>query len=407
MANINGVDQETLNKINSQFTASSAVNNAKNLNDTTLNDLISYSKKSSSVVDQNTKNRMNAQFKMSSNTQNAINLTQNLLNQLTNYKGRYADQIDGLINQIANRDPFSYNADTDVLFQNALASAMRSGQTAMKDTMGQAAMLTGGYGSSYATRAGASAYNQFIDSAYDNLPQYYNMALNAYEAEGNRLNQNLAMYKDADADEYNKLANSYSANADNANTLYNREYQAWSDDVNNAYRYASQLMDEYSMGLQAKNAAYGAASQNYGTLYGQEYNAWNDMVKNAYSTASMQNNDYWSQAQLAENQRQFNASLAEQQRQFNASLAAKSSGGGSGLANGQGEPNSLTRKDVTAGMIAEAREQFTKGGDYLVNEYIDWMRYAGFNDDAINYVNNQLTSLRQKNTGYVSKNGNF
>ena len=40
--------------------------------------------------------------------------------------------------------------------------------------------MTGGYGSTYATTAGNQAYNAFIEDAYDNLPQYYQMAMEAY-----------------------------------------------------------------------------------------------------------------------------------------------------------------------------------------------------------------------------------
>ena len=84
--------------------------------------------------------------------------------------------------QIQNREDFEYDVDKDPLFQQALASAMNSGKTAMQDTIGQASALTGGYGSTYATSVGNQAYNAYIEDAYNNLPEYYNMALQAYQA---------------------------------------------------------------------------------------------------------------------------------------------------------------------------------------------------------------------------------
>ena len=79
--------------------------------------------------------------------------------------------------QIQNRDKFSYDVDNDVLFQQYLASSMASGKTAMQDTMGQASALTGGYGSTYATSAANQQYNAYIQDAYNNLPEYYQMAM--------------------------------------------------------------------------------------------------------------------------------------------------------------------------------------------------------------------------------------
>lgn len=154
----------------------------------------------------------------------AMEYTNNLLQQMSSGRTSYTDQINSLMNQIQNRNPFSYDADRDTLFQNSLQSAMRDGKIAMQDTMGQAASLTGGYGSTYATSAANQAYNGYIQDAYANLPDYYNLALEAYNMEGQNLQNQLGMYMDADNTEYNRLANAYSANMQNAANMYDREY---------------------------------------------------------------------------------------------------------------------------------------------------------------------------------------
>lgn len=188
---------------------------------------------------------LNSQFQVSQAYQQAMDYTNSLLQQLNGGKTTYSDQISQLISDYQNRDKFAYNADTDPMFQQALASAMRSGKTAMQDTMGQAAALTGGYGSSYATGVGQNAYNQYVQEAYDMLPEYYQIALDAYEREGQSMLNQLTMMDNADSKEYDRLNNAYNMNYNNAQNMYSQEYGAWQDNVNNAYNYAGLLNSDY------------------------------------------------------------------------------------------------------------------------------------------------------------------
>ena len=49
-----------------------------------------------------------------------------------------------------NREDFQYDVNADALYQQYKDRYVELGKDAMEDTMGQAAALTGGYGSSYA-----------------------------------------------------------------------------------------------------------------------------------------------------------------------------------------------------------------------------------------------------------------
>lgn len=89
----------------------------------------------------------------------------------------YQDILDAYLGNLGN---FSYNPNTDAMYQSYLATMQNLGQRAMKDTMGQASALTGGYGSSYAQNAGGNAYNQYLESAGQAMPTFYNMAYNQY-----------------------------------------------------------------------------------------------------------------------------------------------------------------------------------------------------------------------------------
>lgn len=61
------------------------------------------------------------------------------------------------------------------------------GKLAMMDTMGQAAALTGGYGSSYGQAVGQQAYQRNLQALMDKAPELYQLALNQHNAEGDEL----------------------------------------------------------------------------------------------------------------------------------------------------------------------------------------------------------------------------
>lgn len=142
----------------------------------------------------------------------------NNLSQQFNYsrQGEYTKAL----NDVANRGPFKYDINDDQLFQNAKEQYMQMGKTAMADTIGQASAMTGGYGNSYATTAGAQAYNAHIQQLNNSIGDYYKMALQAYDTESNRLSGVLNAFQTdrgleqsewkGNWDVYNNLYNSYS-----------------------------------------------------------------------------------------------------------------------------------------------------------------------------------------------------
>lgn len=75
------------------------------------------------------------------------------------FQSQYEDQISSILDSILNNPKFSYTADdlaNDDLYQMYRESYTKQGDKAMRDTMGNAAALTGGYGSTYATAGGAA-----------------------------------------------------------------------------------------------------------------------------------------------------------------------------------------------------------------------------------------------------------
>lgn len=101
----------------------------------------------------------------------------------------YAAQLNSLYDQIINRKPFQYDLNGDLLYRQTADEYTQLGQQAMRDTMGTAASLTGGYGNSYADQVGNQAYQQYLTALNQQIPSYYDRAFQAYQAEGDRLLQ--------------------------------------------------------------------------------------------------------------------------------------------------------------------------------------------------------------------------
>lgn len=127
------------------------------------------------------------------------------------YESTWQGQIDSLLNGILNREKFSYNQDADPMYRLYRDSYVTQGRNAMRDTMGQATALSGGYGSSYAQTAGQQAYQNHLQQLHSTVqPQLYNMALAAWNAENDAANNRLAALQQAENAAYNRWSDDYS-----------------------------------------------------------------------------------------------------------------------------------------------------------------------------------------------------
>lgn len=122
----------------------------------------------------------------------------------TPYEGKYDQQLADLYNQIVQRKPFEYSSEDDMLYQMYKQRYTDQGKTAMRDTMGQAAALTGGYGSSYGQAVGQQTYDEYLKGLNDLLPQLYDRAYQRYAQEGDRLTQQYGLLSDLDSRDYSR-----------------------------------------------------------------------------------------------------------------------------------------------------------------------------------------------------------
>lgn len=154
------------------------------------------------------------------------------------YKDSYSSQLQDVYNSIVNREKFSFDVNSDAMYQQYKDQYIAQGKLAMADTMGQAAAMNGGYGSSYGQSVGQQAYQGYMQQLNDRVPELYGMALDRYNQEGQDMLNQYAMLGDMADDEYAKYQdslNKYYRDVDmaraEADKAYDRGYGAYRDSV--------------------------------------------------------------------------------------------------------------------------------------------------------------------------------
>ena len=135
--------------------------------------------------------------------------------------GKWDEQIADVYNKIVQRQPFEYSTEDDMLYKMYEQKYTQQGKQAMRDSMGQAAALTGGYGSSYGQAVGQQNYDAYMQELNALLPELFDRAYQQYAAEGDRLTQQYGLLTDMDSRDYNRFATQYGMNVDAYNRLMN------------------------------------------------------------------------------------------------------------------------------------------------------------------------------------------
>lgn len=195
------------------------------------------------------------------------------------YSSRYSSQIDALLDSVLNREGFSYDVESDPLYQQYRKQYIREGDRAMRDTMGNAAALTGGYGSSYGTTAGSQAYDYYLSQLNDRVPELEQLAYQKYQDEGtallNRLSalqamedQDYSRYRDQMNDYYNDRTFDYQKEQD---ALSQKNWQAQFDyqKEQDALSQKNWLM-QYNASL-SKSSGSGGSGSKAGSSHSEMY----------------------------------------------------------------------------------------------------------------------------------------
>lgn len=158
------------------------------------------------------------------------------------FSSDYDEQIADIYDKIVNREAFKYDYASDPLYGVYKDQYVQGGKQAMKDTMGQAAALTGGYGSSYGQAVGQQQYDAYLQRLNDVLPTLYGQAFDVYNAEGDRLQREFAL----------------------AGAMRDTEYQQFRDEVGD-----QQYADAWNLQQAESRGQYGDFG-GYANLYGDD-----------------------------------------------------------------------------------------------------------------------------------------
>lgn len=210
-------------------------------------------------------------------TQAQKTLQEHQQNKPGEYQSQWSEKLNGLLDKITNRKSFRYDANADALYQQYKNQYAQHGKQAMMDTIGQASALTGGYGNSYAQTAGQQTYQGYLQNINEMLPQYYEMALNRYNSEGDALlNQYglLSDREDSDYSRYTDRVNRYYSDLDRYRNAYDNErsfdYGQYRDQVSDdesARQLAQQQVDYLiSLGANVPDDLLAASGYNSGYL---------------------------------------------------------------------------------------------------------------------------------------------
>ena len=241
------------------------------------------------------------------------------------YQSTWQDQVNSIIDQILNRKDFSYDLNSDALYQQYKDQYTALGKLAMQDTMGQVAAMTGGYGNSYASTVGNQAYQSYLSQLNEVVPELYGMALDKYNQEGQELYNQYGILSDQENQDYGR---------------YQDEYNQWQNELLRLYdQYNTERNFDYGKYTDERDFAYGTYADDKSYAYDEYRNAIAD--------------EQWQQ-QFDEQVRQYNEQMAFSKQQYNDSKAASQSGASSSGSSSKkpssssSSENSSTNKGNTA-----------------------------------------------------------
>ena len=164
------------------------------------------------------------------------------------YAGTFEGQLNDIFDKIQNREKFSYDVNADPLYQSYKDQYIQGGKLAMKDTMGQAAALTGGYGNTYGQQVGQQAYNAYLKNLSAVIPELYDRAYGVYKDEGDDLKDQFTLAGAMRDTEYGR---------------YRDDLGDWEQDRDLAIR---REQEDYNRRKAEETAAYQRQQQAYANL---------------------------------------------------------------------------------------------------------------------------------------------
>ena len=291
-------------------------------------------------------------------------LQQQLSKRPGEYQSQWQDKLDELLGKIQNREPFQYDLNGDAFYQQYKDRYIQQGKQAMMDTIGQAAALTGGYGSSYAQTAGQQTYQGYLQGLNDKIPELYQLALDVYDREGQDLYDQLALTGDRENQDYRRYRDDLSD--------YNAELdRIWS-------QYVTERDTDYDRYAEERDYGYQLSTENRKYAY--------DTAMTMIAAGLMPGDQMLADAGL---------SKADAQAMVSAYLAQAAASGGGGSSGGDGsrssersdtpietEPQGVddaTYKNIRNTVVLTARYKGDAEAVKILQQYADQLSTAQLN----------------------------
>ena len=199
------------------------------------------------------------------------------------YQSQWQAKQQQAADEVMNRQKFQYNMSADPVYQQYKEQYQRQGKLAMRDTIGQAAAMNGGYGSSYAQMAGQQAYNGQLQQLNDRMPELYQLALEKYQMEGQAAMDRYNLASQMESQDYGRYKDNLAAwqtERDYTTGRYDNErsvdYNMWADMDEREYsRYLDQqklakAQVDYLLSIGVKPDAELLELAGYGNQYIQK-----------------------------------------------------------------------------------------------------------------------------------------
>lgn len=283
---------------------------------------------------------------------------------------RANDQATAIYDKIMNRGEFAYDVNKDKLYQQYRDLYAQMGRSAMEDTMGQAAALTGGYGSTYSQNAGQQAYNAYLQKLNEVVPELYNAAYNRYNQEGQ------------------DLMNLYSMARSNADSAYERDYNQW---YNRLQLERSDEDTTYNRQQTEENRRLAQEEMDYK----RKQNAWSRLSSLITKTGYQPSNEELAAAGMSSNEAAY-LQQYYQQKLAAASKKSKGSGGKSKRSGSGVSPTQATQTDTEVRENSAAASRLTGGAEDIsyLSDYTTLAEYEKW-----------WSELDRQSNGGMSKSG--
>ena len=243
-------------------------------------------------------------------------------NKPASYASPYQGQIDSAYQKILNRQPFKYDMNADVLYQQYRDQYAMGGNKAMQNAMGNAAAMTGGYGNSYAQTVGQQTNQAYMQQMNDKLPELYDRAYNRYQDDGNNQYNQLAVAQGMDDRGYSKYRDSvgdWQSESSRAQGDYNTE-RGFDLDMYKSAVSAFQNQRDYD--FSQSQFAHQKEQDQFGNEFALsqfDYQKLQDQIDNEFSQSQFEHQKQQDQIGNVFNQSQFEH--RKNQDQFSNNLA--------------------------------------------------------------------------------------